>query len=377
VPGVAASLPPHPPSDSLFLVPAEHFVELGSQAAPIHHYGGSVLLRIPHPGLLEPEVTSRLKRIEGVDQVSYRGWSQTFSRITPSQLERLEDSYYLLALAGPFYPRGLSRAGITGGERRLPGKRAGRKAVMTWSSFPHLAHMFKDARIFIRDASQWSQMLLLLALIVLYLFNVKAIGADNVYMKNFISFLNIGLAGFVLSAIGARFIFSSVSMEGGAFWIIRSSPEKKWVYLAAKFLIHFVPLFLLGEVLIIASNIILSADRYLMILSSVTIFFICVGLVGLGIGLGALFPRFRYVSTAQIATSWGGVLYMIISLLYIGAVVTLEARPVWRHFWRLLTGRGGAVWDIRMAYLAVALLTALVALVPLILGGRHLEEMGL
>jgi ABC-2 type transport system permease protein len=283
----------------------------------------------------------------------------------------------VLALAGPFYTRGLSRAGVTGGERRLPGRKPGRTALAAKGSLPHLVHILKDARIFTRDASQWSQMLLLLALIVLYLFNVKAIGADNLYMKNFISFLNIGLAGFVLSAIGARFIFSSVSLEGGAFWIIRSSPEKKWIYLTAKFLIHFVPLFLLGEVLIIASNIILSADSYMMVLSSATILCICVGLVGLGIGLGALFPRFRFVSTAQIATSWGGVLYMIISLLYVGAVVTLEARPVWRHFWKLLTGRSGAVWDIRMAYLAVVLLTVLVALVPLILAGRRLEEMGL
>ena len=100
-PGLAASLPPLPPTDSLFLIPAERLEELGSQAAPIHHYGGSVLVRIPNLGRLEPAVASRIKRIEGVNEVSYRGWSQTFSPVMKSQLESFGDSYYLLALAGP------------------------------------------------------------------------------------------------------------------------------------------------------------------------------------------------------------------------------------------------------------------------------------
>ena len=37
-------------------------------------------------------------------------------------------------------------------------------------------------------------------------------------------FLNQGLSGFVLSAIAARFIFPSVSLEGRQLWLLRSSP---------------------------------------------------------------------------------------------------------------------------------------------------------
>jgi len=45
-----------------------------------------------------------------------------------------------------------------------------------------------------------------------------------VYLQNLFSFLNIGLAAFVLTAIVARFVFPSVSREGEAFWIVQAAP---------------------------------------------------------------------------------------------------------------------------------------------------------
>ena len=43
-------------------------------------------------------------------------------------------------------------------------------------------------------------------------------------LRSLISFLNIGTAGFVLSALGLRFTFPAVSLEGRAWWIARTAP---------------------------------------------------------------------------------------------------------------------------------------------------------
>ena len=87
----------------------------------------------------------------------------------------------------------------------------------------------KDIRVFFRDNTQWSQLLLLAALVVVYLYNFSVLPLEKSpirleYIRNQLAFLNMGLAGFVLSAISVRFIFPAVSGEGGAFWIIRDIP---------------------------------------------------------------------------------------------------------------------------------------------------------
>jgi ABC-2 type transport system permease protein len=62
----------------------------------------------------------------------------------------------------------------------------------------------------------------------------------------------------------------------------------------------------------------------------VTVFLMTFGITALGVGLGAVFPRFRYENVAQIPTGFGGIVYMLVTLLFIGAVVSLEAWPVYR-----------------------------------------------
>src|SRR5207244_2344778 len=56
-------------------------------------------------------------------------------------------------------------------------------------------------------------------------------------------------------------------------------------------------------------------------------------IVSLGIAFGAAHPRFDAVNPAQIATSFGAVLYMMLCLALIAVVVTFEAWPISRLFW--------------------------------------------
>jgi len=192
----------------------------------------------------------------------------------------------------------------------------------------------KDVRIFFRDNSQWSQLLLLGALVVVYLYNFSVLPLErspikSIYLQNALSFLNVGLAGFVISALSARFIFPAVSSEGNAFWIILSSPLTSKRFLWSKYFAYLIPMLILAEVLIIYTNYLLKVTTFMMVLSSATIFFLVFGIVALGIGFGAIYPNFNHENIAKVATGFGGVMYMITSSVFIALVIILEAGPVY------------------------------------------------
>jgi ABC-2 type transport system permease protein len=197
------------------------------------------------------------------------------------------------------------------------------------------------------------------------------------FLQNELAFLNMGLAGFVLSAVSARFVFTAVSSEGEAYWIVRSSPMGLRRYLWGKFLLFLIPMIVLAEVLIIATNLLLEVTPFMMILSSFTMFFLVFGIVSFGVGLGALYPNFRYQNIAQVSTGFGGVLYMIISSLFIALVIVLEAWPVYVLFMSDFHGTTVPLfqWVIICLSFSVILLAGIGAIfVPMKIGIEALQK---
>ena len=106
--------------------------------------------------------------------------------------------------------------------------------------------LIKDLKIFLRDVSQWSQLLLLLALVLLYLYNFRVLDLSKIpymsgFLKNIYAFINLGMAGMVMATVAVRFAFPAVSAEGASFWIIRTSPITLRDFLWSKFWTAFVP----------------------------------------------------------------------------------------------------------------------------------------
>jgi ABC-2 type transport system permease protein len=193
----------------------------------------------------------------------------------------------------------------------------------------------KDVKVFLRDVSQWLQLLPLFALVLLYLYNFSAFDLDRIpymagFVKNLYAFVNLGMAGFVVATVAVRFVFPAVSMEGHAFWIIRTSPISLHDFLWSKFWTGLLPILLFTEVLTIAANEFLGVDPFLKIVTAVAIGFMTFALVGLATGLGARYPRFGADPT-QAAGSYGGVSFMILGVLYIIVMIALLGWPssVW------------------------------------------------
>jgi ABC-2 type transport system permease protein len=240
----------------------------------------------------------------------------------------------------------------------------------------------KDVRTFFRDTTQWSQLILLAVLVAVYVYNVKVLplfsGEDvGFLLTHVISFLNLGLAGFVLAAIAARFLFPAISLEGRTLWLLRSAPLDLRALLWSKYWVGIVPLLTLALALTIGTNLILRVSGFMMVLSIVTIAVMTFTIAAMALGFGALFPKFDTENAAEIPTSYGGLLFMMASTVYLGLVVALQAWPVYSILRAQQLGTPvQPLFTYLGASLALALAISLVAtLLPLRLAARRIEAL--
>ncbi|MGK7344830.1 MAG: putative ABC transporter permease subunit [Candidatus Nitrospinota bacterium M3_3B_026] len=237
------------------------------------------------------------------------------------------------------------------------------------------ALLMKDMKLFWRDTGQWSQLFILGALVVVYIFNIRNLPLDTVYLKNVVSVMNIGLAGVVLAAVAARFVFAAISVEGKGFWVIHSAPLDPRRLLWAKFSLYILPLIILAEALVVVSNLFLGVDGFVMAASAAAIAALTAGLSGLGTGMGAMYPKFDFENVAEVGTTTGAIMYMIISLAYVGASVSLVAGPVRAHLLHVFLGAPVSQADIWGPFAALLILTAVFVYAPMRMGADALARM--
>jgi ABC-2 type transport system permease protein len=195
---------------------------------------------------------------------------------------------------------------------------------------PRAALARKDLRVFLRDTAQWTQMLLLGALIAIYVVNfsyIRTAGQSGIISATGLHFINLALGGFVAVAVCVRFAFPAISLEGRAFWIVLRSPNAMLDLLQGKWLALAAPLSALIVVLVTVTSLWLGSGWVLTLIAAATVVPLVVGLSGLALGLGARFPRFAIDNAAKIATGFGGMLYMLSGLVLLMVVIGLAVAP--------------------------------------------------
>jgi ABC-2 type transport system permease protein len=290
--------------------------------------------------------------------------------------------FICVGLADGLYFRGYSRTQAAGHKfRRRP---AGRPRRPRLFSGPTRALIDKELKTFWRDQTQWSQIFLIMALVVIYVYNFKVLPLEKspmptFYLQNLLAFLNMGLALFVLTAVTARFAFPAICSEREAFWIIKTAPLAMRSFLWIKFTIYFLPLLVLTEGLIVVTNTLLRVAPFMMGLSVLTVFAMVPGIVAMGIGFGALNPNFRTENPAQAVTGFDGLLFMVFCAAFIGVVLALEAGPVYRFLMAQLYDRPLSTrWFLRAwtSGLLVLLLCVAAAFVAMAIGRKRLGRRG-
>lgn len=239
----------------------------------------------------------------------------------------------------------------------------------------------KDLKTFWRDPSQWTQLVLLFGLMVIYVFNL---GASRQYSstleavlndwKLLLTFFNIAATCFILSILTTRFIYPMLSLEGRGFWTVGLAPVPRTRVVWQKYILCNLLCLLVSIPLMLLSNQILQIEGIFIWISLATMVLMSLGLSSLSIGIGAIVPDFKEDNPARIANGIGGTLNVLLSLAYIFVSILAMAIPT-----IILQGTGFLSeimlrWIYVYAFLIVIFQLAVV-LVPLRIGLRRWERM--
>lgn len=240
-------------------------------------------------------------------------------------------------------------------------------------SGPMREFAIKDLKIVFRDAAQWSQLILLVALVFVYLYNFRhfrhvansgLIGPVGLFL------LAQSLAAFVTTALSVRFAFPLISIEGKMLWLLKTSPISARDLVRAKWIAAFPPILIVAETLSIASAIILEMPHGFILLSAVSGLMAAIVISALAIGLGAIVPEFKFDHPAEVAASFGGLVCMSVTMVVTLALVACLGYPA-HALYRLKVVH--THW-FALSLIALGLLTSFGAWLPLMLGIKKLER---
>ena len=186
--------------------------------------------------------------------------------------------------------------------------------------------LVKDLRLFRRDISQWSQFLIFFGLLGLYFLNLRSFDYNTAY-ASMIGYLNLAVVGLILSTFTTRFVYPMISLEGRRFWILGLLPVHRDQIVWSKFLFSFLGAILPCCGLVLLSDSMLGLPWPMIARHEFCCAVLCAGLSGIAVGMGARMPDLRESSPSKISSGFGGTLSLVLSSLFIMAVVVVAAVP--------------------------------------------------
>jgi ABC-2 type transport system permease protein len=183
---------------------------------------------------------------------------------------------------------------------------------------------------FFREPSQWMHFGVMLVLVTVFLASVSDIDfhlADPM-LKTAVYIVVFIFNVFLISSIALRFSFPMMSLEGDAYWTIRSAPitasKVYWIKWSAVAML----LMSLALPLVFFSNIPYQQIAIFGLTSTPSMLFIVAAVVSLNFGMGSYFVNYSEKNPIRIASSQGATLSFLIGLVFLILLVVIYFFPV-------------------------------------------------
>lgn len=292
-------------------------------------------------------------------------------------------AWLVINLLGRNWPEAYSRARL--GQARAGIRRGWVTEVVCTVLFFYLPTrlrlvLLKDLRGFARDATQWTQMAIMLGLLVIYALNLKRLplDLDRYDMKMLIAFLNLVTISLILATFTSRFVYPLLSLESQQLWLLGLLPIHRATLLFVKFLFALTITSLSGVGVMWLAVTMLDLPPVWARLNLLLCFAICIGLSGLSVGLGARFPVLGQRNPARIASGLGGTVNLIASMLFVAIVVSgvairgsIELQRASQSTTEVMS-LSATTWDVSIGLLIFSVMTATAALA---IGSRHFARL--
>ena len=189
--------------------------------------------------------------------------------------------------------------------------------------------------------------------------------------------MNLLATSLTLLTFISRFIFPQVSLEARRFCILGMAPIDRGKILRSKLTLSLIVSILIGLFLILLSSVMLKSPVELTVLHGVTIVGVCVGLSGLSVGLGTLYPNPAEENPSKIVSGFGGTLNLVFSLGFLLAVIGVQAIPCYFYFSKKALAEETFHLILGAAVVLIVALSLFACWLPITLGSRKIRRMEL
>ena len=268
--------------------------------------------------------------------------------------------YLAILISGRLYHHAYSSAH----ERPPSSARSVQRGDRQWRprSTPSKAIIQRDRLIFMRTPSQWTQLLLVGALVIVYLLNFKyfrTLQDSGILGSVGIFGINFGLSGLVIATLSVRFLFPSISLEGKAFWCIESAPIEHQLLFNAKRSWGLIPILCIGTMLCAGAGIITELSAPLIAVSMMMSMLYSWTVCSMGTYLGGFDPQFNLDNPARVASSMTAVVFMMGAMFMLVAQLGLSLQPIWVFERYLTRGVEPGPASLGIAFVLMVVLSAL------------------
>jgi len=235
----------------------------------------------------------------------------------------------------------------------------------------------KDIKIFLRSPLQWSQLMIIGVLLIVYTFSLRRtpLYVRDPFWLSVLALVNTGFIGYITATLSLRFVYPGISLEGRTWWSLRSVPLSSELILHSKSILFFLINFLIAEAVIILSNFILVRYAIIVLLSAVLSAIFSFVSVYLNVSMGTLFADFKETNPAKIASGTGGLLTAAINLLYIAISMVLFATPISIYIKNRLEGNLISIHTpLIISSFIFLIITLLIVFIPLKYAKKRIKE---
>ena len=295
-------------------------------------------------------------------------WPEALGYIGSLLIEAVLACSLACVMICPGFRKSYSRISSTSGRRR-----SSRLFLRSGGRF--VTMLQKDILLFFRDPVQWSQLLLLTGLFLIYALNINRFHTDigNTFWRTIVVYLNFSFSCFVTATLLVRFTFPSISLEGPGLSYILQLPGGRRLLIGTKWVesIIFILPFIVGVG--IWSTLRIGAGWILVFMSTVSLSLMCIALVSINVGLGAIFPRFEKGSAANIASGQGGIIAAFASMGYVLVSIMVLGFTLRRSF-VIASSVQVLIKPLSQALIFLTVMTVFIAIVFLWTGYRSLVK---
>ncbi len=206
---------------------------------------------------------------------------------------------------------------------------------------PIRAIIWKDFLLLRRDLRNMSQLISPLIFGVVYSFMIFNFGNQSsagdagapIWLTNSLGTLltygNVGMSLFVGWMLLSRLSGMAFSSEGKYYWIMKAAPLRSAHLLVAKFLVAYLPTFVLGGVFLTGISLVQKIPLSGFLYSLLAVAMCLAGMDGILLAFGVLGANFKWEDPRKMSAGGLGCLGQILTMLYLPLAFGLFIGPLW------------------------------------------------